>query len=203
MDYQTVTEDEFRTEVARMVANGSTFVRAIYDLIGRLSAEAYAGKNIKLACGQGCSACCYNLAVSTKIEWTEIKNYLEENKPSKNFLRLISERLAAWKRYLHSVGPVRDPEKLGNDWYGKPCIFLGENGSCRIYQVRPYVCRTYTSQVRCTLRDATHVVRDRWPWERLANLMLLEEEARQRGWTLEQVQVTPLPEWLRCDGSQK
>jgi Fe-S-cluster containining protein len=199
MDYQTVTEEEFRAEVAKMVANGSTLVRAIYDLIDKLSAEAYTGKDIKLACGQGCSACCYNLVSSTQIEWKEIKTHLEKNYPSKNFLRVIKERVSAWKRYLHTVGHSSDPVKLGDDWYGKPCVFLAADGSCRIYPVRPYVCRTYTSSVRCTLQDATHVVRDRWRWERWANHMILDEEARQRGWTKEQVGVTALLEWLSYD----
>jgi Fe-S-cluster containining protein len=91
---------------------------------------------------------------------------------------------------------VADPTTLAVDWWGKPCVFLGNGGQCRIYEVRPIDCRTYVSPVRCTLQNNRGVLRQRYRWERWANTMILEEEARQRGIPLERVGITPMLAWL-------
>jgi Fe-S-cluster containining protein len=201
VDYQTVTEEEFRAEVARMVANGSTFVAAVYALMDQLSAAAYAGKNVTVACGRGCSFCCYQIVSCTSIEWAEIRSLLQRKPPSKNFRAVIAERVGVWLRYYHKTGLETNPIRLAKDWLGKPCVFLGGDGSCQIYEARPIDCRAYTNSIKCgTTPDAMRFVkRNFWPWERWANEMLLDEEARVRGLEREQLGVTPLPEWLAHD----
>jgi Fe-S-cluster containining protein len=34
-------------------------------------------------------------------------------------------------------------EKTVEQWLGVPCTFLAEDGSCRIYEVRPMACRVF------------------------------------------------------------
>lgn len=67
-------------------------------------------------CQKGCSACChYKVSVSLiEVEYIEKRTKYRRNK---------------------MVGPV-------GSFHGKPCPFL-ENGSCSIYEVRPFMCRRH------------------------------------------------------------
>ncbi len=66
----------------------------------------------RLRCGKGCSACCIDEITVFEIEAENIKLHHAE--------LLENEK-------PHDVGK---------------CAFLDENGACRIYENRPYVCRT-------------------------------------------------------------
>lgn len=66
----------------------------------------------RLRCGRGCSSCCVDELTVYKIEAENIRRHHTE------FLDTAT------------------PHKKG------ACAFLDEEGSCRIYENRPYVCRT-------------------------------------------------------------
>lgn len=87
------------------------------------------------------------------------------------------------------------------------CVFLGEDGACRIYEARPYVCRTQGLPLRWLESDArgeTHELRDvcpvhaeRFPLESLTpaeclTLGVAEEHlARIAAWDAQQKGADP------------
>lgn len=71
-----------------------------------------------MPCKKGCSACCYyNISVS-EIEVAYIEKHTKH-------------------RSLKTLGTKKS-------FHGQPCPFL-QNGSCSIYEARPFVCRRFNS----------------------------------------------------------
>ncbi len=66
----------------------------------------------RLRCGRGCTSCCLDGLTVFTVEALLIRDHYEE---------LLAHE---------------EPGPLG------ACAFLGSDGSCRIYEQRPYVCRT-------------------------------------------------------------
>ena len=64
------------------------------------------------------------------------------------------------KKVVLGVHPTGDgslmmvPNKPGMDINREPCVFVGSNGKCEIYEDRPSICRTYGSQhMRCRFEN--------------------------------------------------
>ena len=74
-----------------------------------------------LACARGCHACCAPGLTVTAVEAAAIAAHLET---------LSDQGLAVQE--LAAQAP----------WHGTRCSFLGGDGACSIYAVRPVVCRT-------------------------------------------------------------
>ena len=87
-------------------------LEAIHRQVDGLVAERTAGLGNLLVCGPGCSSCCQDDLTVLEIE-----------------AALIVRRAAPVVR-----GQVPGPPGA--------CAFLDSRGHCRIYQWRPYVCRT-------------------------------------------------------------
>ncbi len=93
--------------------------------------------DVPVACGKGCSYCCHqpvaiNLAEARTIALSlpslpddVRKDSLKKLKKQKNLTLTKYGETGLNKKY--------------------PCPFLHEDGSCRIYEVRPLACRRYTS----------------------------------------------------------
>ena len=86
-----------------------------------------------LACGAGCSYCCYLHASTSAPEVLIILNHLTAN--------LSAHQLADLKARVDSADAVTH----GLDGYGRlianvPCPLL-QGGQCSVYGVRPLVCR--------------------------------------------------------------
>jgi hypothetical protein len=75
----------------------------------------------QLACARGCHACCAPGLTVTAVEAAAIAAHIQ----CQSDQLLIVQALAA-----------EDP------WNGMRCSFLGRDGACSIYAVRPVVCRT-------------------------------------------------------------
>ena len=92
--------------------NSPKKLKEFYDKVDSLTAKLEKLHAERLNCQKGCSACCVDGITVFEIEAENIRL---------NHPELIK------KETSHAKGM---------------CAFLDENGACRIYQNRPYVCRT-------------------------------------------------------------
>lgn len=112
------SEDTIQHKLASENASSRNKLQKIYSLMSELGkvAEPY------VACGNGCSSCCQMNVTISQLE----ANYIEKEtgiKPA----RVTSS--------------VRHPQ---DGFIGVPCPFL-KDGSCSIYEARPYPCRKHIS----------------------------------------------------------
>jgi uncharacterized protein len=102
----------------------------LHEEVDRRAAELSARHAARLVCGRGCSACCVDDLTVFEVEAEKI-------------------RLAVGEALAHA-----EPHPAGG------CAFLADDGSCRIYEVRPYVCRTQGLPLRWLDDDAAAEYRD-------------------------------------------
>jgi Fe-S-cluster containining protein len=98
------------------------------------------------ACRRGCAACCHQLVPLTTLEAQRIAEYISRlPRPVRRELSKAvdrqAQRFAAWVASKPS-GDVKD-RAVNVDYLRQriPCPFLGAENECRVYQVRPLVCR--------------------------------------------------------------
>ena len=82
-----------------------------------------------ISCGASCSACCHQKVDILSIEEEPIWDYVQKNDIKINEEKLL---LQAKTENIYSL-----------DYEDRGCVFLDENDNCRIYEVRPLVCRRY------------------------------------------------------------
>jgi len=110
-------------------------------------------KNFKKSCKIGCSECCNCNVTITTLEGYRIFSYLQDN----NKLRLIESFFEDQKRFkpkftinqlteLYIKGEDISEEDNNPNW-GK-CPFLS-NDRCKVYEVRPFMCRAQISEHDC------------------------------------------------------
>ena len=97
-----------------------------------------------IECKTGCHYCCFNQPVVTPPEALLIGHHVEQTFTDQEKQGLI-------QKINHVIEVTKDktPDEIAMIRYELPCIFL-KHGMCRIYEVRPVVCRT------CTSIDAEH-----------------------------------------------
>ena len=117
-----------------------------------------------LACRKGCSACCTQSVTMTSLEGMEIVEFFNNKGEAEKLADLLAEipssansapmttnqfaRLCLEQREI-------DDEDQGT-WNFAPCFFL-DDGICTIYDVRPFGCRSFGSQVKCTAGSPAEV----------------------------------------------
>lgn len=110
-----------------------------------------------LACQKGCSACCTRSVTMTSLEGDEIVGFFRKKGDEGKLAGLIAEipstangmplttnqfaRLCLERRQIDDDGQ--------GTWDFDPCIFLADD-VCTIYEVRPFGCRSFGSQRKCT-----------------------------------------------------
>ncbi len=109
-------EDNIQAKLANENASPRSKLRKIYNLMTDLgsAAEPY------VACAKGCSSCCKMNVTISQIE-----------------ANLISEKTGLNVNQL-----ANSKNHDSEEFIGIPCIFL-KDGSCSIYDVRPFVCRKH------------------------------------------------------------
>lgn len=111
-------EDEIERRLVSENSSTRSKLRKIYHLmeeLGQIRAPY-------VACGKGCSSCC---KMNVKI------SQIEAN--------IIAERTGMQSKQLPSSRSYKSDQFMG-----VPCVFLKE-GSCSIYEIRPFVCRNHVS----------------------------------------------------------
>lgn len=90
-----------------------------------------------IQCKRGCAACCHQSVACTEQEAIRIANYVFQKGIQLDEDRLQKQRLSL-KESLRTFQLLTYEERT--------CIFLGEDLACRIYPVRPLVCRRHVVQ---------------------------------------------------------
>ncbi len=78
------------------------------------------------ACRKGCHSCCAPGLTISSVERASIHEYLSER-----------PKLVEYLRELEKSNPHRNTR----------CSFLGEQGDCGVYEVRPLVCRSHGAPI--------------------------------------------------------
>lgn len=101
-----------------------------------------------IACGAGCSACCYNVPVALAGEALVIARWLERPENAEVLARFlaaypawrvaIAGDVAEWER-AGSVDEAR--EAMSRAWSRRAMCAFNHEGRCTIYPVRPAICR--------------------------------------------------------------
>jgi Fe-S-cluster containining protein len=107
------------------------------------------------ACSAGCSHCCHVHVEATRGEVLAIARHLQKRESIEAFV----ERLAS------HVADVGDMDHRAR-WEARvPCVLLGEDGRCTVYEVRPLRCRAFHSCDAGICRDAFAGASERAPEE--------------------------------------
>lgn len=208
-----ITEGVFRETVqANINEGGLSFILAVYKAFDEFFEKEMKIFGVTLACGKGCSKCCYTLITSTEGEINEVIRFIN-SLPRTVRMPLIKKAIGLareWRDYYReNESSIRiNPFKAFNDWQGKPCPFLNEDdGSCSVYPVRIVDCRTLTSLTACVFPKtriiffagphAEGAIRYRFQCEAWASNLIMEEIQRKLGLSNPTLSpVTPVPHWL-------
>jgi Fe-S-cluster containining protein len=98
------------------------------------------------ACYNGCAACCHQLVPLTTVEAQRIAQHVA-TLPRSTRRELVKgvdrqlQRFGAWVKN-RPEGDIQNP-RVNRDYLAQriPCAFLGPQNECRIYPVRPIICR--------------------------------------------------------------
>ncbi|OGG37946.1 hypothetical protein A2127_01015 [Candidatus Jorgensenbacteria bacterium GWC1_48_12] len=182
-------------------AKQSSFLIALCQTLDEYQAFEHGQGPEQPACCKSCSFCCHQMVCVFPAEMEEIHTHImRQVSPVRRRLReKIHKAAKEWRAYFekHRFSPARiqHPLRVAEDWFGKPCPLLQEDGSCGVYEARPLVCRTTTSPTRCTepahLKDGKHSAQMRYICEEWANRLFMEEM-----WRLGAQGVTPMPHFF-------
>ncbi len=148
--------DSHPNTVARRAAASRPLPLAVLDQISddldRTVAEGFARARAtgraeeRPACRRGCAACCSQLVPLTTLEAQRIADHLsrmprQERRPIAASVERHLGRFQAWAMQ-RPPGEVYGRE-VNLDYLRQriPCPFLGSENECRIYPVRPLICR--------------------------------------------------------------
>lgn len=134
-------QQEAVSEVLLPLPSPELVQRVIEDADG--FAEAATAKHLDpasppVACSIGCSHCCYQLVSVSAPEVFRIIRYVRHSMPSAQMEEVIGRVQSLDKATRGTTSKARINIK-------KPCAFLGTDGCCSIYPVRPLACSEFTS----------------------------------------------------------
>jgi Fe-S-cluster containining protein len=117
------------------------------------------------ACHNGCAACCHQLVPLTTVEAQRIARHLsalprsDRRDLGRNIDRQV-QKFGEWVK-KRPEGGIQDPE-VNRDYLSRriPCAFLGTKNECRIYPVRPIICRGHHAlETNAHCQNADHPIR--------------------------------------------
>jgi Fe-S-cluster containining protein len=108
---------------------------ALYREMDPLAEKAAA--TMKTTCSKGCSHCCHLLTIVTLPEAVAIAERLLTD------IQWQAEYARLMKVLYEHANVLADPNLTRVSYFDKrlPCVFLGVEGQCRIYDIRPTACR--------------------------------------------------------------
>jgi len=109
--------------------------------------ELKAASQYAISCHKGCSGCCHYEVEITRNEAVVLQDAVQRGV-------LIDFKLL----HLQAQRERRSPEWRRFGSADNRCVFLAENGACRVYDVRPSICRKHlvsTPAADCTTDGAT------------------------------------------------
>lgn len=126
----------------------------IYGLYDRWTGE------FAFACRKGCATCCTRSVTMTTLEGELLTEYLAAHPE----LPLIPSGMPAGipapptttNQFAAACLRGEEADDTQPLWDTTPCCFL-RDGSCLVYPVRPFMCRSFASRVRCDLTGAAEI----------------------------------------------
>ena len=122
--------DHYRREWDR-IADKKQALRALYKAIDDSNTGFNERGEPKVTCKKGCSFCCNIKVESTQPEVDLIFDYMRDKKIKVSQKQLEGQIPLTVEN--HFMSPFRK------------CVFLSDEGTCKVYEVRPFVCRNYFS----------------------------------------------------------
>ncbi len=115
------------------IHNSREKARFLHNAVDEYNQEVFSHPLLKalVPCRAGCTACCHTQVSTTYEEALLLSDYINEGMEiDLNRLKLQSDQGQDADSYF----------KLS--FQDRKCVFLSEEGSCRVYHDRPMVCRT-------------------------------------------------------------
>jgi Fe-S-cluster containining protein len=113
--------------------------------------EKWAG-DFDFSCEKGCSTCCTRSVTMTVLEGELIHDHVTADRPELSaLLDNLPENCPAPATTTNQFAAACYAGREVNHetaWDLSPCVFLREN-CCTIYPVRPFMCRSFGSRIRC------------------------------------------------------
>lgn len=154
---QTLTPEQFSTVIADIKSTYLKFFSALAAFDPGMERARMAHRlltpqidrgtlQIKPTCARGCGTCC-----SYEVEITKDEGELLAHTINSGF-QIDEERLAIQAaRKREAVEWTQGPKNPDN-----PCVFLGTDQACQVYEVRPSICRKHvvtSDPVECGKMD--------------------------------------------------
>jgi Fe-S-cluster containining protein len=113
--------------------------------------------NKEFACEKCCAACCTQNVTMTAVEGELLLQHVREHKLQKwftNSLQNCNGENTKQPILTHNTFAKNCLQGIETDMgepplQQKPCLFLAEDNSCRIYEARPFGCRCFFSLADC------------------------------------------------------
>lgn len=118
----------------------------MYALYDRWAAE------FAFVCRKGCATCCTQSVTMTTLEGELLKEYLMDRPDLAGLLETMPGNAPALPTTINQfaaaclLGEYADEPQPA--WDLTPCVFLRDS-CCTVYPVRPFMCRSFGSRVRC------------------------------------------------------
>lgn len=124
--------------------------------------DTYIKKKYPIACQRGCSLCCTQDVILTTLEGYQIVKQITENADILD-LNLLATTDSARFRPRYTINDLaeaclnhREPPDEGPGPDLKVCPLL-QNNLCPIYDVRPFICRSFLSQQSCQSEEQAEI----------------------------------------------
>jgi Fe-S-cluster containining protein len=132
--YRMLLADE---PIADLATNASAFADKLYETMPQRR---------EVECRKGCSFCCHIGVSCTTPEAIAVANYIRALAPE--------EREPIQTRLIEREDMTRGRTKEEQFSSHIPCAFLGDDGACAVYRVRPLQCRSWNSLDRSSCESA-------------------------------------------------
>jgi uncharacterized protein len=128
-DRRMIPEANVTASKAKQATDGllADYERLV-DKVDQHSARVTAAHSAAIACAGACTGCCHRELSVFPVEASAIRGWLGETR----LPAVQAPRPEAHALSILELGPTPDP-----------CVMLSDEGLCRIYPVRPLICRTH------------------------------------------------------------
>jgi Fe-S-cluster containining protein len=137
-------------------------LKQLHKIVDKNNEEFNKKGTMPVRCTKGCSHCCNIMVHSTQLEVDVIFDYMKEKKIKVSQKRLEEQTKLTVPTYFLSEH--------------RRCVFLDDQGLCKVYPVRPMACRNYFVVTEPDLCDTT-----KYPHGETASIMNYETFAMHNG----------------------
>lgn len=156
------------------VFNGKERIKEARNLVDMTVKRELKDKvNRKITCKRGCSECCRMYVCTVESEAEDLYDYIKENSIA-----------VAWDRAKKQRGLGEDgyyTNKLGEV---NKCMFLSDEGTCKVYPLRPLACRlqfVVSPKSSCSMVNPENVLKVFLPDSEAIIMAVLNLESDSRG----------------------